>query len=136
MRMTCLHVIMMAFGVLIWTQGVADAAPSRETLSGSPTGELITLKIEGWTCASCEKGIRRALEAVPGVQRADVSYARGGAVVEVVPGRVSHEQLIRAVAKAGNVFSSYHVTIVPNSTLTDRAGEQDGAWSWFLNRFK
>lgn len=136
MRGTWLHVSIMVFGVMIWTHTVADAAASQEMTLGSPTGEIITLKIEGWTCASCEKDIRRALLAVPGVNRADVTYARGGAVVEVVPGRVRHEQLMQAVAGAGNILSSYRATVVPNGTLTDRAGEQDGAWSWFLNLFK
>lgn len=70
------------------------------------------------------------------MNRADVSYARGGAVVEVVPGRVSHDQLMQAVADAGNILSSYRATVVPNGTLIDRAGEQHGAWSWFLNLFK
>lgn len=63
MRGTWLHVSIMVFGVLIWTHAVADAAVSQEMTLGSPTGEIITLKIEGWTCASCEKDIRRALLA-------------------------------------------------------------------------
>jgi copper chaperone CopZ len=123
-------------GVMIWAHAVAVAALSQEEAPARPTQEVITLKIEGWTCASCEKDIRRALLAVPGVNRVDVSYARGGAVVEVVPARVSHDQLIQAVASAGNILSSYRATVVPNGTLTDRAGEQDGASSWFKNLFK
>lgn len=79
--------------------------------------ETITLKIDGWTCANCEKDIRRALLAIPGVKRAEVSYARGGAIVEVDPALVKPEQLIQAVARAGTVLSSYHATVVPNGTL-------------------
>jgi copper chaperone CopZ len=80
--------------------------------------ETITLKIEGWTCASCEKDIRRALLTVPGVKHADVSYPRGGAVVEVEPGRTTSEDLVRAVASAGNILSSYRAIVVPNGTFS------------------
>ncbi len=136
MRGTWLRVSMMVFGVMIWTHAVADAAASQATTPASPAGEVITLKIDGWTCASCEKDIRRVLLAVPGVKSADVHYARGGAVVEIAPGRVSGDQLVQAVASAGTILSSYRATVVPNGTLTVRAGEHDGAMSWFWNLFK
>lgn len=96
----------------------------------------MTLKIEGWTCANCEKDIRRALLAVPGVTRAAVSYARGGAIVESEPGRVTRDQLVQAVSSAGNILSSYRTTVVPNGTLTAQAGEKGGGWNWFGNLFK
>ncbi len=95
----------------------------------NPTTETVTLKIEGWTCASCEKDIRLALLAVPGVRKADVSYARGGAVVEIEAGRVSREQLVQAVAQASNLFSSYRALVVPNGTLVAEANEDSwGGW--------
>ena len=96
----------------------------------------MTLKIEGWTCASCEKDIRRALLAVPGVNQADISCARGGAIVEIERGRVSKDQLAQAVASAGNILSSYRATVVPNGTLTANVGEQGGGWNWFGNLLK
>ncbi len=136
MRGTLLQVSVIVIGVLIGAEALAGAAPSQERTPANPTGEVITLKIEGWTCANCEKDIRRALLAVPGVLRADVSYARGGAVVVIEAGRVTHEQLVRAVASAGNILSSYQATVVPNGTLTAENVEHDGAWSWFWNLFK
>ncbi len=98
--------------------------------------DIITLKIEGWTCASCEKDIRRALLAESGVKSADVSYARGGAVVVVEAGRVTIDQLVQAVASAGNILSSYRASVVPNGALTTETAEHEGAWSWFRNLFK
>ncbi|MBI4002186.1 MAG: cation transporter [Nitrospira defluvii] len=121
---------------MIWVGTVAGASPQEAGASTDQAGEVITLKIDGWTCASCEKGIRRALEAVPGVRRADVSYAQGGAIVEVERGRVSQDQLTQAVASAGNILSSYRASVVPNGTLTAKAGEQGGGWNWFENLFK
>ena len=124
------------FGGMIWGGTVAGASPHEAGASAERAGEVMTLKIDGWTCASCEKDIRRALLAAPGVNRVDISYSRGGAVVEIEPGRVSGDQLVQEVASAGSILSSYRASVVPNGTLTDRAGEQDGTWSWFLNLFK
>ena len=123
-------------GGIIWGGTLAAASPQEAGSSASQSGEVMTLKIEGWTCASCEKDIRRALLAVPGVTSADVSYARGGAVVAIEPGRVSKEQLTQAVASAGNILSSYRANVVPNGSLTVGAAEKDGVWSQFPNLFK
>jgi mercuric reductase len=40
-------------------------------------------KITGMTCDSCASHVKKALEDVPGVQLADVSYARGSAQVAI-----------------------------------------------------
>jgi copper chaperone CopZ len=123
-------------GSMTWGATVAGVSPQEAGASASQARAVITLKIEGWTCASCEKDIRRALLAVPGVTRAEVSFARGGAVVEIERDRVSHDQLTQAVASAGNILSSYRASVVPNGTLTAKAGEQGGGWNWFENLFK
>jgi copper chaperone CopZ len=136
MKTTMLLVSWVLIGSMIWGRTLAGASPQETGASASQAGEVMTLKIEGWTCASCEKDIRRALLAVPGVTRAEVSYARGGAIVEIEPGRVTRDQLVQAVASAGNILSSYRASVVPNGTLTAQAGEQVGGWNWFGNLFK
>ncbi len=88
--------------------------------ANSQPGETITLKVDGWTCASCEKDIYKALISVPGVQSADVDYSRGGAVVVVDQGRVTAEQLIEAIRGASNIFDSYQATVVPNGSLSKK----------------
>lgn len=123
-------------GSMIWGGTVAGASPQEAGTSASQAGEVMTLKIEGWTCASCEKDIRRALLAVPGVNRAAVSYARGGAIVEIDPGRVTRDQLVQAVASAGNILSSYRASVVPNGTLSAKDGKQGEGWNWFGSLFK
>ena len=40
-----------------------------------------TLKIEGMMCGHCGATVKKALEAIPGVERADVSHEKGTAVV-------------------------------------------------------
>ena len=136
MKTTMLFVSWVVMGSMIWVGTVALASSQEASASASQAGEVITLKIQGWTCASCEKDIRRALLAVPGVNRAAVSYARGGAIVEIEPGRVTRDQLVQAVASAGNILSSYRASVVPNGTLTAKAGEQGEGWNWFGNVFK
>jgi copper chaperone CopZ len=136
MRGIVLQVSVIVIAVMIGGQALADAASSPQVTPANPTGEVITLKIEGWTCASCEKDIRRALLAVPGVKQVDVRYALGGAVVTIEPNRVSQEQLIKAVASAGNILSSYRATVIPNGTLAAQAGEKSEGWKWFGNLFK
>lgn len=115
--------------ILVVNPGLA--ASQVASSSDAPT-EIVTLKIEGWTCASCEKDIRRALLAVPGVRSAEVSYKRGGAIVEVEPGRVGPEQLIQAVAGAGNLLSSYRAMVVPNGTLKGTHSSGERSWFWRL----
>lgn len=133
MREILLHVSVIVIAVLIGGQPSTDAAPATPA---NQAGEVITLKIEGWTCASCEKDIRRALLVVPGVKQVDVRYALGGAVVAIEPDRVSQEQLIKAVASTGKILSSYRATVIPNGTLAAQAGEKSEGWKWFGNLFK
>ena len=40
-----------------------------------------TLKIEGMMCSHCEATVKKALEAVAGVENAEVSHTAGTAVV-------------------------------------------------------
>lgn len=136
MKTTMFLIGWVLIGSIIWGGTLAAASPQEAGSSASQAGEVMTLKIEGWTCASCEKDIRRALLAVPGVNRVEVSYARGGAIVAIEPGRVSKEQLTQAVASAGNILASYRASVVPNGTLTAKADEQGGRWNWFGNLFK
>lgn len=40
-----------------------------------------TLKIEGMMCGHCEARVKKALEAIDGVEKAEVSHEKGSAVV-------------------------------------------------------
>ncbi|MBW4046737.1 MAG: heavy-metal-associated domain-containing protein [Proteobacteria bacterium] len=57
-----------------------------------------TLGISGMTCQHCVAAVTKALQAVPGVQSAQVDLAQGKASVG---GSASVQLLIEAVAKAG-----------------------------------
>lgn len=61
---------------------------------------MTTLKILGMTCQSCAAHVKRALEKVPGVTSASVSYPKGTALVDTGP-TVAARALFDAVARAG-----------------------------------
>lgn len=62
--------------------------------------EAVALRVEGMTCTSCADRVKQALEKVPGVRAAAVSYPNGRAEVETDMG-VSPEPLIAAVTALG-----------------------------------
>lgn len=123
--------------VLVLAGSLSSVGAQATNSSNEVQAETITLKIDGWTCRSCEKDIRRAVLAVPGVKSADVSYPRGGAVVTVEPGRVSPEQLVKAVEGTSTLLSTYHATVIPNGTLTgDGTRENAKEGSFFKKLFQ
>lgn len=109
-----LALVLVTSGIFSWGSLAASDAPP----VGSDPGETLTLRIDGWTCASCEKEIKNALMGVAGVRSAEVSYARGGAVVVVEPDQVHPDQLIQAVQSTGTIFDTYKGTVIPNGTLS------------------
>jgi copper chaperone len=56
------------------------------------------LRIDGMTCGHCVAGVEKALEAVPGVESADVSLTPGRAAVR---GNAEPGALIHAVEEEG-----------------------------------
>ena len=61
---------------------------------------MITLSIQGMTCDTCAAHVKTALESVPGVRSAEVSYASGRANV-AEEGQVSTPDLVKAVTALG-----------------------------------
>jgi copper chaperone len=62
---------------------------------------VTTLKIEGMSCEGCVRSVKTVLEALPGVERAEVSLALAQAEVRFDPGRVTPQALREAVEGAG-----------------------------------
>lgn len=63
--------------------------------------ETMVLKVGGMSCGGCVKSVTTVLEALAGVTRAEVSLAKGEAVVDYDAGKVSREQMVRAIDDAG-----------------------------------
>ncbi len=71
------------------------AAADSTTMKGEPTMKK-TIHIEGMMCAHCEATVKKALEALDGVQNAEVSHEAGTAVV-TLNGDVADDALRDAV---------------------------------------
>lgn len=72
---------------------------------------LLSLPIEGMTCASCVRRVERALSRVPGVQSASMNLANERATVAIEPGQARLEDLIKAVEQAGYAVRTAEVTL-------------------------
>jgi len=73
----------------------APAAPARRD---TKTAEF---EISGMTCAGCVRSIEQAVQAVPGVSRADVNLATGTASVDYEVSQTSVAAIREAVERAG-----------------------------------
>uniref|UniRef100_UPI001ABC133D cation transporter n=3 Tax=Pseudomonas TaxID=286 RepID=UPI001ABC133D len=85
---------------------------------------MTTLKITGMTCDSCAAHVKDALEKVPGVQSAVVSYAKGAAQVALDPG-TAPDALTAAVAGLG-----YKATLADAPATENRSGLLDKVRGW------
>ena len=71
--------------------------------SGAATAaeRTVTLAVDGMTCASCPYIVRTALQEIPGVARADVSYPEKTAVVTFDDAKTTVTVLTQATADVG-----------------------------------
>ncbi|MBU2804552.1 mercury(II) reductase [Acidithiobacillus ferridurans] len=87
--------------------------------------DTITLQIEGMTCDSCAEHTRQALERVPGVRSASVSYPQRQAEIEVDAG-VGLDPLVAAVDALGYRARLPDTPNKPTGLLDKAPGGQDG----------
>ncbi|MDF2179884.1 heavy metal translocating P-type ATPase [Aliiglaciecola sp. CAU 1673] len=102
--------------------GHSHAGHSHAEHSHSSTEQL--LLIDGASCASCVNKIETALNAVPGVEKAQMNFADRS--VRVV-GNAQTQDLISAVEKAG-----YHAKTAEHSESADLLEEKEKAdWQYY-----
>ncbi len=81
----------------------------------------IAIRIDGMTCISCAEHVQAALQSVPGVRSAVVSYPESAAEIDVDDG-VDHDAPTKSVAALGyRATLSGATTAEQNSTLPDKA---------------
>ena len=73
-----------------------EACPISNTANQEVTAMKKTIRIEGMMCGHCEATVKKALEALPGVEAAEVSHTAGTAVVTLSAG-VEDAALTKAV---------------------------------------
>lgn len=81
---------------------IRQTGPSASCLAANGNREnvTVTLLVRGMMCGHCEARVKAALEALPGVERVDVSYESGRAVV-TLSAPISQRILKKAVQNAG-----------------------------------
>jgi Cu+-exporting ATPase len=67
----------------------------------STADQVCKIHINGMTCTSCSSTIESTLQAIPGVQKAQVALATEEAEVHHNPRTVSYNQLLQAIEDAG-----------------------------------
>jgi mercuric reductase len=87
---------------------------------------MIEMQVQGMTCTSCESHVREALERVPGVRKAKVSYSEGRAQVHADDG-ANHQDLLRAVTALG-----YRAALVEGRAPGDRGAALLGKMASWL----
>ncbi|WP_292373217.1 heavy-metal-associated domain-containing protein [Methanosarcina sp. UBA411] len=63
------------------------------------TQEII--KVEGMSCMHCQLRVKKAVEAVKGVQRADVNLQTKQVTVDYEEGKVNPEKIKEAIRETG-----------------------------------
>ncbi|KAH7841138.1 hypothetical protein Vadar_026078 [Vaccinium darrowii] len=96
------------FVILLQTETIRETIQDvgfQATLVEDKTNEKSTyvcrIQIKGMTCTSCSTTVESALQAVPGVQKAQVALATEEAEIRYDPKVVSYNQLIEAVEENG-----------------------------------
>lgn len=79
-----------------------DSAAPRAAEAGDPIGtQRVVLAIQGMSCESCERTIAVMLRRTPGVRSAEVSIARGEAVVSFDSARTTPAALVATIERLG-----------------------------------
>jgi Cu+-exporting ATPase len=93
--------------------------------------EEAAFEVEGMNCASCVAHVEKAARALPGVEDARVNLARGRAVVQFDPGKVSSDQIADAMTNVG--YTAHRQAESENGEEQRLAAQAMHARAW-LNR--
>ncbi len=63
--------------------------------------KTVTLNVSGMTCAACPVTVKKALEKVPGVSKADVRYEKKQVLVTFDDAKTNTDALVKATTNAG-----------------------------------
>lgn len=86
----------LVFACPLW----AELTPTTQASPKAPL-KIVGFSVEGMTCGSCVASVKRALQALDGVTRIDVSLADRRARVQYVEGKVAPDSITAAVRQLG-----------------------------------
>lgn len=99
--MRYLITIVMLMGVLSIYQGTVIAADKPSTSSKPVQLKTVILEVDNMTCGVCPITVRKALEKVPGVHKAQVDGDTNKATVRYDASKTNVKALTQATANAG-----------------------------------
>jgi len=82
--------------------GAGCGSSTGDGSAGSGNAERCVFTVRGMTCQGCVDTVTRAVEAVPGVEKVEVSLDEGQAVVMADPEQATPEKIVAAIEKAGS----------------------------------
>lgn len=87
------------------------------SVSGQTEAQAI-FRVTGMECERCVPAMTRALRNLPGVRDARVMYEEGKAVVVYDSGKVTPEEMAKAIEAQGNAIETYRATLLRSFPLT------------------
>jgi len=69
--------------------------------SASAATKTTRIRVEGMHCKMCSASVSKALEATPGVEKVEVSFEKGVAVVQYDPEKVTEAKLREVINSTG-----------------------------------
>ena len=103
---------LIAFGL------TATISAQSETKSSETKVEIKTYSVEGMTCQGCVSSVESKLEQIDCVQKYEVDFEKGEAVVEFDPITIDSEDIEKEFEK-----SPYKVTVKETETETNKQEE-------------
>jgi copper chaperone CopZ len=91
-------IAMLAFFSCAKEEAKQEAAET--DVDATPTA-LITLDVQGMTCAGCETNVKLALKDVAGVKKVEASYEAAEAKITVDPEKANEQEIIDAINNIG-----------------------------------
>lgn len=96
-------------GVALLGLGLGAGCGSSSDGDGSPGGgkaERYVFTVRGMTCQGCVDTVTRAVKAVPGVEKVEVSLENEQAVVMADPAQAPPEKIVAAIEQAGAEYEA------------------------------
>lgn len=89
----------LAFAATLGTVLATSALPCCSLTSAAYAAEVrtATLRVEGMTCGGCATSVKIVLKKLEGVKEAKVSYEEKRATVQYDPGKITPQQMARAI---------------------------------------
>lgn len=77
-----------------------DVSANAKVAAAGPVKRVV-LPVEGMTCSGCAISVKMALKDLKGIREAQVDVEKGEAAVTYIEGKVTVDQMIRAINSTG-----------------------------------